>query len=226
MRSSSITLEPVVDSEIDIDYRSLSKAAVFSLIIGVLSVVAFVGVGLLILPLLGLICGITAQRSIVRYPEEFTGKAAAWIGIGLSLICLIGAASSHTYVYNTEVPDGFERLPFYALHPDPDHPEEAVPADVMKFDGKKVFIKGYVHPSVKEQGAVKQFTLVGDMKECCFGGAPKVTDFVDVSIVSDDTIRYSWRMRKLAGVLRIDPTMARTDGLEGPCYRLEAEIVK
>jgi hypothetical protein len=226
MSSNSIALKPVVDTEIDVDYRSLSKAAVFSLILGILSVVAFVGEGLLILPVLGLICGITAMRSITRYPEELTGKAAAWIGIGLSLICLVGAASSHAYEYNTEVPDGFERLPFYALRPDPDHPEEAVPAEVMKLDGKKIFIKGYVHPSVKEKGAVKQFTLVGDMKECCFGGAPKVTDFVDVNIVGEDTIRYSWRLRKLAGVLRVDPMMARTNGLEGPCYRLDAEIVK
>ncbi len=224
--SASAMNEMAERAEEFVDYRMVSKAAVFSLTLGLLSLSAFVGVGMLILPLVGIVCGIVGLHSIAKYPDEFTGKISAWIGIVLSVFFLCAAGSAHAYEYSTEVPDGFQRIPFYSLRSDPDHPEQPIPEDIAKLDGQKVFLKGYVHPSVKEQGAVRQFVLVGDMKECCFGGTPKVTEFVDVSIVSNDQIRYSWRLRKLAGVLRINPEAAKMNGLAGPCYHLEAEYVK
>ncbi|MFM2094173.1 MAG: hypothetical protein RIS70_1297 [Planctomycetota bacterium] len=208
------------------DYRAVSRPAVFSLTLGILSVTSVLGVGMLLIPFLGIVFGLIGLRSIRRYPEEYSGKVAAWIGLVASTIFLFGSAGLHAYEYSTEVPEGFERVAFYQLLPDPDRPNEAVPSEVLKLDGKKVFIKGYVHPSVKEMGAVKQFVLVGDMKQCCFGGPPKVMEFVNVDIVGKDQVRYSWRLRKLAGILRVDPSKARTNGLEGPCYSLEAEYVR
>lgn len=224
---SASTINPAGEELDDaIDYRVVSKFAVFSLILGLMSLGAFLGVGLLIVPLFGIVFGVLAVRSIRQYPEEYMGRTSAYIGVGLSLFFLVTAASTHAYEYSTEVPEGYERLPFYALKADPQHPEQPIPPEIMQLDGQRVFIKGYVHPSVKEQGAVKQFVLVGDMKECCFGGTPKITELVDVNIVSKDQIRYSWRLRKLAGVLRVDPEMARMNGVAGPCYRLEAEYVQ
>lgn len=214
------------ESESLVDYRAVSKPAVFSLTLGLLSVTSLLGVGMLLIPCLGVVFAFVGLRSIRRYPEEYSGKAAAWIGLVTSTLFLIGSSALHAYEYSTEVPEGFERLAFYQLLPNPDRPDEPIPPEILKLDGKKVFLKGYVHPSVKEMGAVKEFTLVGDMKQCCFGGPPKVMEFVNVNITGKDQVRYSWRLRKLAGVLHIDPDMARTNGLQGPCYSLDAEYVR
>jgi hypothetical protein len=210
----------------DGSYRIVSKAAVLSLAIGLLSVVALVSVGMLAVPAVGLAFGLLALRSIRAYPDEVSGRVPAWMGVTLSALLLVGGAGLHTYTYLTELPEGYERYSFQELQPDKDFPELPIPPSALEMNGRKVFIKGYVHPGVQGAGPVDRFVLVPDMGTCCFGGQPKLTDMIDVKLINGDTLSYSMRKRSLKGVFTVDPRIVAPDGSQGACYQLVAELVR
>ena len=90
--------------------------------------------------------------------------------------------------------------------------------------GKKVFVKGYVHPGVASMGKVKHFVLVPDMGTCCFGGQPKRnTDMIEVVVGTGEGIRYSTRLRKIAGTFLVDRPRESVGGLHSVMYAMEAE---
>ncbi|MFO0906578.1 MAG: DUF3299 domain-containing protein [Pirellulales bacterium] len=206
-------------------YKVISKTAVLSLAFALLSVAAFIAPGLAFLPLVGFVFGVLALRAIRRYPDELTGKIPAILGTAASGLLLAGTIAFHTTVYLTEVPEGFERQSFYELQPDKEHPEMAIPPKALSLHGKRVFIKGYVHPGVAQMGPVDHFLLVPDMGTCCFGGQPKLTDMIEVKLTKGQTLAYSVRKRALAGTFQVDPTITAPDGSQGPCYRLVGEVL-
>ena len=84
----------------------------------------------------------------------------------------------HTYIYLTEVPEGYTRVHFYELQQEaggPDQPTEKA----FEIDGQPIFLKGYIHPS-SGSGLLKRFILVPDLGTCCFGGQPKSSDMIEV----------------------------------------------
>jgi hypothetical protein len=207
-------------------YQAVSKAAVLSLVFAVVGLFAFLIPGLLFLPLLALIFGVVGIVNLRRYPEELTGKKSAIFGLLIALVGLIGATALHVSVYLTEVPDGFQRISFNDLAPDKKKPEMPIPPQAIQLEGQRVFLKGYVHPSVDRKGDVDRFILVPDMGTCCFGGQPKLTDMIEVKLVGGLSVRYSYRRLALAGTFHLDPTVSARDGSQGPCYKLIAEYLK
>ena len=205
-------------------YRSLSAPAVVSVIFAVISIAAIFFVGLIFLPLLGLLIGLIALRSIRRRPEELTGGGLATAAVAMCLICGLTSVSWATWVYVTELPDGYERVGFLELQPDKDQPKLPVSPKSLEMDGEKVFIKGYIYPD--DRGAkVRQFVLVPDLGTCCFGGQPKLTDMVEVTLKEPLTTSYSMRQKKLGGILRVDTRLKPVSGLNGVYYQLEADYL-
>lgn len=206
-------------------YRALSRSAVASLILGLFSLLAFIAPPLLIFAFFGLLLGINAVLGIRRYPEELSGRSLAWAGSLVSAVALFGGGGLHTYVYATEVPEGYQRVSFAELQPLKEQPQEPVPPTALALDGKKVFVKGYVYPD-GQQYNIKRFVLVPDMGTCCFGGQPKLTDMIEVTLKDPHRTEYSRRKRKLAGTLKVDRALKPVDGLGGVYYQLEAEYVQ
>jgi hypothetical protein len=204
-------------------YRAVSKAAVLSLALAVLSFSVFLFAELIILPLAGLMFGITALRNIRRYPAELTGKLPAIFGTITCALCLFCGGAYHATVYATEVPDGFERISFSMLKAPLSSKRDFPPEEALQLDGKKIFVKGYIHPAVQGMGRIKTFVLVPDMGTCCFGGQPKLTHMVEVTMVNGERIQYSRRKRKLAGTLEVDSVLKPVTGLNGVYYQLKAE---
>lgn len=220
----SLDLTSETDRSADRDvlrYRALSSAAVASLVLGVLSSVALLDWPMLSVPVIGVILGVYAVRTIGARSDEFSGKGLAITGLILSLGFLAGGASRLSYVYATEVPPDHVRMSFADLQPDPDGPANRIPASARALDGKKVFIKGYPLPG-SQQAGITQFVLCRDQGDCCFGGKPKITDRVHVQLTGDLTMNYRLRLWKVGGVLHvIDPEQA-----EGPVdayYLIEAD---
>ena len=207
-------------------YQAVSKSAVIALLLGLLSAVALAAPTFLFVPVMGIVFGLVALLNLRRYPEELTGKPLAVVGLGLSVVLLTSGLSWHSYVYATEVPKGFARASFYELRPDRDHPEMPIPPAAIQMHGKRVFIKGYVHPSVANVGPVDHFILVPDMGTCCFGGQPKLTDMIEVKLTKGLSLEYSYRKRALAGTFEVDPNIIAPDGSQGPCYKLVAEFLQ
>lgn len=206
------------------DYRALSATAVASLVASVLSILCFLGWSMAVLPLLGLLLGLRSLWSIHRRPDELTGTRLAVAGIVLSLAFFAGGWGWLTYVYLTEVPDGYTRVAFSQLQPDSAVPGELFPPKALELDGKRVFIKGYVKPG-SQSGNIKDFLLVRDLRECCFGDStPKLTDMVLVSLKDPLRADFSLWPRGLAGTLRVRPeALGRPDSV---LYYLEADYLK
>ncbi len=224
--SSAEIIENIPDYEDRVQpYRALSKSAVFCLVIGLLSFTALLFPALLLLPAVGILLGLLGLGKLRRYPEEFTGRTAAVLGLVLNVVLLVSGCSLHAVVYATEVPEGFQRISFAELQPVAEAPHLPIPPGALELDGKKVFIKGYVYPD-GQQYNIKRFILIPDMGTCCFGGQPKLTDMVEVTLRDPLRTFFERRKRRLAGTLTVDMRLKPVSGLGGVYYRLDAEYVR
>jgi hypothetical protein len=222
-------------------YRSLSKGAIVSLILTILAqpmlwwvlgdeTIFYV---VLALPLIGAILGFTALLKILRHPDELTGKWPALIGTVAGALTVVGGIGLQAYILMTEVPDGYKHISWYDLKPHDANEPLPIPREMLRLHDKKVFIKGYVHPSVSGTGPVDKCMLVGDMDTCCFGGNPKLVERIDAVFENNLKISYSTRRRKLGGTLKllVNPNDVRTffkpdDGTAGPYYVLMVDYLK
>ena len=220
-------IDNVVDSygeEYD-HYRVLSVQAVASLIISIVSLPALFFAKLCFIPLTGMVLGIRAIRQIKSRPAELTGLGMARFGTILCALLGFGSIAIAATVYLTEVPDGYERISFVDLQPLDSQPDLPVPPFAIERDGKKVFIPGYVYPD-DTKSELQRFVLVPDMGTCCFGGQPKLTDMIEVTLKDPLRIKYSYKRRRLGGVLKVDTTKKPVSGLDGVYYQLEADYLK
>lgn len=212
-------------SDDEASYKSVSRGAIASFVLALLSFPAFWLVGLLMIPAVGLGLGITALLAIRKYPDELLGKPLAIIGSIVSSIILITAPAWHGYVYATEVPPGYKRINFSDLKSSvgaADVPTEAA----LNLNGKQVFVKGYIHPTSMDSVQSKKFVLVPDLGTCCFGGQPPLTHMIEVTLAGDQYATKSYRRQRLAGTLRVNTNLKPVAGLEGVFYQLKADILK
>lgn len=203
-------------------YRAVSKAAIVSLVIGVLGLLALAGPMLVVIPLAGAFAGWRALAAIRRYPDELAGRGLAFGAIALNGVLFLGGSTYHTAVYMTEVPEGAQRISFRDLQPTRDNPDLPVSPRALELDGEYVFIKGYLYPD-GQQHNIKRFILVPDMGTCCFGGQPKLTDMIEVTLRDPLRAHFAIRRRSLAGILRVDTDLKPVSGLGGVYYQLDAK---
>jgi len=212
----------VSDDSEDFTYKSLSRAGVLCLVFGLFGLLAWISPLLLFLPAIGLFFGLVALRNLKKYPNELIGTSVAWLGILLSVAILIASPGRHINIYNTEVPEGFERVQFASLKSQmgaPDFPT----AEAIALNGKKVFLKGYIHPTSISSNSSKTFVFVPDWGTCCFGTQPPLTHMIQVRLVNDGFAFKSVRQHSIAGTLEVHPYIKPVEGLEGVYYEFEAE---
>ncbi|QDS87074.1 hypothetical protein EC9_12500 [Rosistilla ulvae] len=211
---------------VDYPYRALSKLAIASVslfIVGLLGLVPLFE-PILSLAMIGAACGIFAVRSIKQFPEEYGGLMLAQTGIFLNVALMVGGIAEHTYIYLTEVPEGYQRVGFYELErtKGPDAPTEKA----IEIDGEDIFLKGYIHPASGE-GALKQFILVPDLGTCCFGGQPRSSSMIEVTLTGTKTVRYGRTKMKLAGQFELNKSLRTKKDIDNILfYRLRADYVK
>ena len=208
-------------------YRSLSFLAVVAIVFGVISIPAAAAGSLnpflLIFPFVGMLLGLTAVLKLKNRTDEFTGLGLAKTGLMLSTILLFLGGAYAAYVYATEVPEGFQRIAFSELQPDPKFPRPWSPA-AENLVGKKVFVKGYVYPD-DQLGEIKRFILVPDMGTCCFGGKPKIADMIQVTLEDPHRVKYSMMRRSLAGEFSLG-LVNNIEKVDEVMYHLTASYVK
>lgn len=223
------------------DYRTVSRTAIISAILVVPAVIAAVlsfavvwmdlgsAYGLVLpLPLVGVVLGALGLSTIRRYPKEYVGKPFALSALIVHLAILAVSIPWHAYIQATEVPEGYQPINFSLLQPDPEKGELYMPQSAAELSGKRVFIKGYIHPGVASGGKVDHFILVRDFGTCCFGGTPEPTHMMEVKIVnSAPKVKYSTRLVRLAGTFVATlPQSADALGMQNVVYHLEADYVQ
>lgn len=216
--------EQTGDGESYENYRSMSTAAVLSFALGMLSVGALVDLwAIKIVPVLGIIAGVTALGRIRRAPNDLTGRKPAFIGIAASALFLVCGSGLSWYGYATEVPAGHERMRYDDLKPTAARPNDP-PASAIALNGKQVFIKGYMFPTPHDKGVTK-FVLCRDNGDCCFGGNPPKSDAIYVHLKEPLDTEFTTRLRHVAGTFQVAAAHA-TDGNLDVLYRIEADYIK
>lgn len=170
--------------------------------------------------------GSLAWIKIRRHPDEYWGLRLAQTSLFLGVFCLVAGFAIQSYVYHTEVPEGYERITWKSLKL-PDRDLRPYNPAAEELDGKKVFFKAYVRPDNKSKG-LKKFIVVPDFGTCCFGKSPKMSDCVAVEIKTDDTVDVDFTIRKFAGVFKLhkNSVATRKDSVPRIVYELHAEYVK
>ena len=194
-------VRPIVDEE---GYRAVGPLAIAAALFTLLSPFICFDPLLGLIPCLGIYLSIRAIGRIKAEPDHFTGLGIARFALAFSVALLVGGLGAHAYIYNTEVPEGFDRITFENLSPDPSVVGQAYPPKIEQLNGKKVFIKGYMKPGFASS-QIRDFLLVRDMGECCFGTTnPIITDRIKIHLTNPEGIDYGLGV-KAWGVFRFDP---------------------
>jgi hypothetical protein len=206
-----------------LQYRALHTGAIIGLVLGLLSVAMIVAatsslescLWIAPIPVLGIFVSARALSKIRRAPDEFTGAPIAMTGLVLSIAFLVGGLGYGTYVYATEVPEGYTRISFNDMKPDgiEERGGVMIPPDIAQLDGQKIFIKGYIRPdSITQKVGIKEFLFVRDSNQCCFGdiSTVKYFDQIDVDLRGSRTVSYEeGALYRVAGVLKVHPENLR-----------------
>ena len=211
----------------DIEFRSLSKAAIASVLFALFSATGFLIAPMAILAIIGFGVGLIGFFAVMKYPEELAGKGVALVGITLSILMFAGAVGMHTYIYMTEVPEGKTRISFADLQPRSKTTGLRVSEKSLDIRGTDVFMKGYVYPGKKRENLDK-FILVRDFGTCCFGGSPKPTHMVEIELKGGRRTQYNKRLRRIGGTFFVENQLKKVDedDLPGIFYRIEADYLK
>lgn len=237
MSTATLSSDLRTDEGLDaLEYRAIHTGAIAGLLLGVISVATVITAStnfdatLMIapIPLLGLIVSLRSLLAIRRQPETYTGSYLAAAGALLSALFLFGGVGYGGYVYATEVPDGYIRTSFARMKPDEieERGNVPIPSDVAELAGQRVFIKGYVRPG-SQKTISREFLLVRDNNECCFGAIDKVKyyDQILVKLDAKQTASFDLRLYRVGGVLHIDPANLGR-GPEYPVYTLVADYLQ
>jgi hypothetical protein len=91
--------------------------------------------------------------------------------------------------------------------------------------GKKIRIRGYMYPTLRKKG-LKQFVLVRDNMECCFGPGAALFDCVLVTMAPEQTAEYSIRPIAVEGTLRLEELPGGPGGRPLAIYQMIGDGVQ
>jgi hypothetical protein len=235
MSTATFDMDTTLGTDESAQYRALHTSAVLGLVLGLLSVATVIAATSSVqaalltapIPIFSIVLCLRSLAAMRREPDAYTGQNLAIMGLFLSLAFLVTGVSYGSYVYFTEVPDGYIRTSFSAMKPDELQESSGVkiPPEFAALDGKKVFIKGYIRPdSVSVSRGLPQFLLVRDNNQCCFGdlSAIKYYDQIDVEMVGSRRVDYKDGVFKIGGILRVEPNNVGLQSLK-PVFSLQAD---
>ena len=146
----------------------------------------------------------------------------------MSVVFLIAGVGYGGYVYATEVPDGYD-ADFFQRH----EAGRAARArrrrrapEIAAMDGKKIFIKGYIRPdSVTQPSGIKEFLLVRDNNQCCFGDISEIKYYDQMAVDMTGSLSVDFRdgaVYRLGGILKVEPQNVNRGPL-APVFSLKAD---
>jgi len=101
---------------------------------------------------------------------------------------------------------------------------EMIPPSIEALLDRPIRIRGYIYPTAKRRG-LKQFVLVRDNLECCFGPGAALYDCILVHMEPGHTAEYSLRPVAVAGTLRLEEVIG-PDGQPLVIYQMESREVR
>ncbi len=90
--------------------------------------------------------------------------------------------------------------------------------------GRTVRIRGYILPTFQQSG-IRNFVLVRDNLECCFGPGAAIYDCIVVDMTAGQSVDYTTRPVAVEGVFGIKELLD-FDGITRAIYHLDGKAVK
>jgi hypothetical protein len=104
--------------------------------------------------------------------------------------------------------------------------EKHLTEKVEKLDGQKIRIRGWIHPSVFTQTGIKQFVLVRDNQECCFGPGAALHDCILVEMEEGASTDFTTRPITVEGVFKVQELPGGPKGRQLAIYAMKAVSAK
>jgi len=117
----------------------------------------------------------------------------------------------------------FDDLKF-DIEPDAAFDRSMLTDEIRALDDRRLRIRGYMLPTAQKRG-IRQFVLVRDNQECCFGPGAALYDCILVTMRGDETAEFSVRPIAVEGVFTIDEFLG-PGGRPLAIYRLAGETVR
>ncbi len=105
---------------------------------------------------------------------------------------------------------------------------DMITKNLKELDKKTFTLRGFILPtSVFQQSGIKQFVLVRDNQECCFGPGAAIYDCVVVEMAPGKSTNFATRVVTVKGKFEIDTESYQyPDGGYYAIYRMTADEVK
>lgn len=204
-------------------YKPIPPMAPVSALLGICSLSGLLSPLGVLFSVFGSLLGFLALRQIQSAEGDLGGRKIATLGMTMSAVLCLSGTALHIYWYQTEVPDGYQRISFGAdISRKGFVVEEGVGKahpDIVALEGKPLFIKGYMYPGTQLED-LTTFLLCRDNGDCCFGGQPKLTDMIQVKLKDGLTASHTQHLVSVAGVFRLRD-LRKAGNLE-PAFELEA----
>lgn len=206
-------------------YRPLSRLAVWSVVLAMLSVLVVFDWSFSVFPVSAILAGLLALRRIRNRSPELLGQSVAHTGIILAILIWALAGGWLIYARSVEIPPGYTVVNYTELQADPDVPGERIPRRAQELVGKKIYVKGYMYPG-RQMVGLKQFVMSRDNGSCTFCMPnPQPTDLISVEMAGDLRAAYTKDIIHVGGKLSL-MSEEPAGGQGGVAYRLEADYFK
>lgn len=142
----------------------------------------------------------------------------------IALLLLGSLSMTQAVAADPKVRDiSFDNIKFEMKKGDP-FERKMLTAEIEKLVGSTVKIRGYILPSFQQQG-IKQFVLVRDNMECCFGPGAALYDCILVEMEAGKSTSFTVRPVAVQGVFEVSEFKG-PDGKHLAIYRMVGHEVK
>lgn len=140
-------------------------------------------------------------------------------------ILFLGSLSvTQAFAADPKVRDiSFDKIKFEMKKGDP-FERKMLTSEIENLVGSTVKIRGYILPSFQQQG-IKQFVLVRDNMECCFGPGAALYDCILVEMEAGKSTSFTVRPVAVQGVFQVSEFKG-PDGKHLAIYRMVGHEVK
>lgn len=102
--------------------------------------------------------------------------------------------------------------------------DDAIPADIQKWSGRKIAIAGYMQPLKIDDNRVSQFMLMRSQALCCFGATITLVDWIEVTAPAGQS--YEPMLHKPITVLGpLDVGEEMIDGFTVSLFRMTPDTI-
>jgi hypothetical protein len=149
---------------------------------------------------------------------------------GLLTVLVLLSGVGHSVVHGKAPNEGeaksvsFDDIKLDLKKGDPYDASLLTPA-IKNLDGKAIRIRGYILPGFQQSG-IKNFVLVRDNMECCFGPGALLHDCVLVELVPPVSTNFTVRPVSVEGTFSIREYKDPVNGKYLAIYHLDGKAVK